>query len=35
LEGIEISLRAADEKLSRMTRIVRLTLVRRPAVTPS
>jgi integrase len=30
LEGIEISLRAADEKLSQMSRIVRLTLERRP-----
>ena len=30
LEGIEISLRAADEKLEQMTRIVRLTLERRP-----
>jgi len=29
LEGIEISLRAADEKLAQMTRIVRLTLERR------
>ncbi|MFS0733869.1 site-specific integrase [Microbacterium sp. 1P10UB] len=29
LEGIEISIRAADDKLSQMTRIVRLTLARR------
>ena len=29
LEGIEISLRAADEKLAQMSRIVRLTLERR------
>lgn len=30
LEGIEISLRAADEKLAQMSRIVKLTLERRP-----
>ena len=34
LEGIEISLRAADEKLIQMTRIVRLTLERRPPAQP-
>ncbi|MFD4420240.1 tyrosine-type recombinase/integrase [Agromyces sp. NPDC058484] len=34
LEGIEISLRAADEKLSQMSTIVRLTLERRRADKP-
>ena len=29
LEGIEISLRAADDKLAQMTNIVRLTISRR------
>ncbi len=33
LEGIEISLRAADDKLAQMTRIVRLTLDRRKPTT--